>query len=267
MSDYPDWVHPTTNLHCQAPGCTVDPRSPQGNRLTLLGKENSAKWAVEGTDLCVAHHARFPRVLMDLASLWASLENGLVRRGGGERNTGVQTSGIADLSQLWNPYVTEVMHELRDWVAFLGRTVVREHVLPSTYIHKDEHGTSTTTYTRWEDFAGSPRMALAVLAKHEAHWLSAYPGLGPSVLDDAITLRGKAMRALDHDPVRRVGLKASFCGFVLEDVELGQVQCLAPMVGILSDDNRPNTVMCSQHPLEHQQFTKDQWMELHSHAI
>ncbi|WP_213816254.1 hypothetical protein [Glaciihabitans sp. dw_435] len=270
--NYPAYAQPSTEQYCQAPGCKNPNLSDEERLLAAIfrkeGEAFLARTAVPGSDLCTWHHKQFPKVLKDLSSLWPNLETGLYRKGTGQANTAVQTSGVSDIAQMWNPHISEVMHEVEEWLAFIVRTVKTEHELPSTFVHVDEIGRSTTTYTRRTKFTENPRMIFASLAVHEANWLSHHPTLGASLLDDALEHRRNIIRALDTDPVRRVGISNSVCAHEVDDTVFGALICMAPMVGILNeaDSIRPSVVVCSAHPKTHGIFTRDQWMELRTHA-
>lgn len=256
MNNYPSYIKPSTNTHCQAPGCTMT------NNVTTALAESVPRPAAPGTDLCNIHHARFPRVLLDLVSSWTDLEAALYRKpASGPTNDRVQTSTIADLSQSWNPYVTEVMAQIADWTGFLVRTIVRERPRPDDAQAEDPDARRLSIHSRGADASANPRLFLAMIAKHEALWLSSYPNLGSFLLQDAIDFRTEILGALNSSPVRRVGLKNSVCGEVVVDNEYGAFECRAPMVGILRDDGRPSTIVCSVHPRVHARYTREQWME------
>lgn len=251
LDDYPSWTIAELPTFCVAPGCvhktTDDAAGP--------------RFAVEGTDLCNWHHARFPRILKDLADLWPELERALYKNTGAVSNTRVQKSGITDLAQSWNPHVTEVMADLADWTMFMVRTVLRERPLPTTFVHDDDVGRSVTEYVRGLHADTRPRVALIALALHDARWLSGYPSLGPAFLADAIEHRFTVQRALGSESVRRVGLKGAVCGEVVVDDELlGELTCMAPMVAILTPEDRPSSLRCSVHPKTHRAYRPDEWM-------
>lgn len=270
MNDYPYWVNPSTHTHCVARGCNrkIEPGDPD--------QTPGPRYAVPGTDLCNWHHTRFPRLLIDLAELWPSLEQALYKKSSGQTNTKVSSSGLRDIAQTWNPHVTEVMAELADWTRFLVRTVLRERPLP-----EPEITTYDQTDTQWVDgekrvivtsvqhivehthglTTDVPiRLGLAALAQHHARWLSAYPLLGPALLEDAQDHRRDALMAIQSTPVRRVGLKGATCGEVVDVLGAHEFTCQATMVGILGRDDRPSVVVCSAHPKTHRQYTKNEWM-------
>jgi hypothetical protein len=267
MNDYPSRTSPTTATRCAAPGCRLNPESPTALAAALLDPTAPppARPTVTGTDLCAWHHAHFPKVLADLVSLWPVLEGALYRKtAAGEENQRVQTSNVLDLAQSWNPHVSEVMAELADWTGFVVRTVFYERPLPFPTVQEDEDGFRISIHSRGLTLHTKTRDALAALALHDAHWLSSYPLLGPSLLVDAQDLRLTAIRAIDSQPVKRVGISGAICGHVVDDAGFGPVSCMSTMVAILSEDvhARPSVIVCSTHPKSHRQFTRDEWMRL-----
>lgn len=269
MNDYParTGTASTTATHCTAPGCRLNPDHPAALAAALLDPTAPplARFAVEATDLCNWHHAHFPKVLADLVSLWPLLEGSLYRRtAAGEENQRVQTSGIVDLAQSWNPHVSEVMADIADWVSFLVRTVFYERPLPFPTVQEDEQGYRISIHSRGLTLTTPTQHALAAIARHDARWLSGYPLLGPSVLVDAQDLRLTAIRAIDSDPVKRVGINGAVCGQEVADTGFGPLYCMATMVAILSADPRarPSAIVCSNHPKTHRQYTRDEWMNL-----
>jgi hypothetical protein len=276
MHSYPNRVNPSTTVTCTAPGCRHTPTGPTAlaEALDLV----TARPAVEGTDLCQWHHKQLPILLADLARLWPDLETGLYRKASGELNERVQSSGIVDISQSWNPDVSEIMTAIEEWTAFLVRKVLSDYALPEDasevstlkVIVHGEDGTSLETRTETKTtvhahaLAGvsGTRLALSVLARHYASWLSSYPRLGPSVLADAYEHRYAAIQALKTMPVRRVRLANATCGQVITDPDLGAVSCMGIMVAVFQnpDEQRPSVMMCSVHPKTHPRYSKAEWM-------
>lgn len=279
MTAYPAWVRPATTEYCVAAGCRRRPVDDEPEAAP------TPRRAVRGTDLCEVHHDRFPRVLGDLVTLARELEAAQVRRPAPSAGGAVQTSGVSDVGSFWNPAASAVLNEIADWAGFLGRVVVREYQLPDprsrTFTHKTVSWTpdGTRVEQAWDvtdvervthGFAGTepPRTLLAIAAKHYGRWLTSYPALGPALLEDAITFRMQAVRALDITPVRRLRVAGYTCGHVIEDTEWGQLLCGAALSAILrpEDGNRPSQILCSTDPFGHPQLPRDQWMEFAAHA-
>jgi len=280
MHSYPQHVAPSTTDYCLAPGCRINPTSDTALAAAILGAP-LARHAVPGTDLCNWHQAQIPRILNDLVRLWPDLEAALYRKTGGSQNDRVQTSGIVDISQSWNPAVSEIMADVTEWTTRLARTVLDDFTLPAasvdTVVQKSivfaanpEDGSSvvqktqtrTTVHTHRLASVTGTRMQLSVLGRHYAHWLASYPGLGSSILADAFEHRYAVTKALDSTSVRRVRFPAAQCGHVAVDEQLGALSCMGSMIAVFPDpdDLRPTVVMCSIHPKTHPQFTPDQFM-------
>jgi hypothetical protein len=261
MNSYPHWTIYNGHLHCQAPGCRRTHNTP-----ALAEAVPTPRDVIADSDLCSWHTRHFGRVLADLSGVWPVLEQSVYRKtGGGEENQRVQTSGIVDISQSWNPHVTEVMTELAEWTAYLVRTVLHYRLLPeSSIVDEDEHGRHVAVHARGLTTRTHTRDALAALALHDAVWLAGTPTLGPSWLADAQDLRMAAVRAIDSDPVRRVGISGAVCGETVVDAGLGPVSCLSTMVAIISADveGRPSVIVCAEHPKTHRSFTRAEWMDL-----
>lgn len=264
MFDYPHWVTPSTSEYCAAPGCRRKPTDYEIVEAAVLrtALEEGPRWAVDGSDLCNWHHARFPRALNDLVGLWPDLERALYRKSSGQANTAVQTSGVSDLAQSWNPHVTEVMAEVRDWTAFLVRVVLAERPLPPAEIDFVAGGRTIIERSHGIRTDMTPPIQLATLARHHSRWLSGYPFLGPYLLADADELRRKAMNAISAEPVRRVGLKGLVCAQVVGEMMPGiDMTCASALVAILNEDNKPSLIVCAAHPHTHHQYTPAQFME------
>jgi hypothetical protein len=289
MHQYPQTVAPSTATHCTAPGCRIDPNSHIALVAKYSGGTVPARLAVDGTDLCNWHHSQFKKLLGELVSSWPDLESALYRRGGGTTNDRVQTSGIVDLSQSWNPDASETMSAIAEWTDHLVRTVVRYFPLqddvtqtrrtaivdvaaaaPDGFTWGDGKPfvfewteTKTTTRTHTIATVRGTRLQLSVIAQHYAHWLSSYPGVGPALLADVYEHAYAVKKAITAPTVRRVRFGAATCGTTVVDTELGEISCMAPMVAVfpLEDDDRPSVMMCTVHPKTHTQFTKEQFME------
>jgi hypothetical protein len=257
MNDYPARINPPTTTHCTAPNCRT---TPNGGTPALA--EAEPRPVVEGTELCVVHHERFRMTLVRLVNLYPLLEQALTRKSQSDGAGKVQTSGITDLSQLWNPQASEALYELKAWIGFLLRTILTEHPAPETWIHEDENGRSFTYFQRGLTGDERPRLALAAIARHEARWLSSYPTLGAGLLQDALGHCSAAFRAIDAPMVRRVGITGYHCTHELEDSDVGPISCMGDIVAILhSEEHRPTIITCSSNPA-HLRITKDQWMEV-----
>ncbi len=253
MNDYPSWIVSPTSELCVAQGCRQ--KDAAGPRV-----------AAPGTDLCHWHHASFARTLGDLAHMWPDLEHALYRKkAGGKPNSRVHTSGVSDLSQSWNPHVTEVMAQIADWAGFLVRVVLSERPLPPTQVLDTDSGRTWLERAHGIRTDMSTHLQLATLARHHARWLSGYPFLGPHLLADAYALRMDAIRAIDSDPVFRVGVKEAVCGEVIDQVtNTITTICAATMVAILRADGRPSVIVCSAHPKTHRQYTLTEFMGLYA---
>lgn len=245
MTDYPAWVTPATTPLCVAAGCVHRAHV----RLDEL-QEPTPRFAVKGTDLCQWHHARFPRILGDLVTLAGQLDDAQIKKpnsGGGDR---VQTSSVPDAGSFWNPAASAVLSDLEDWSSFIGRTIVHQYQLGESETH------GLTAFT-------APRLVLAIAASHYARWLSAYPALGPSLLNDAIDFRTQALRAIDTVPVKRLRVRGHVCGHLVEEGDWGDLTCGAPLSAILrpEDGGRPSQILCSAEPRNHPQLERARWME------
>lgn len=267
MDQYPATVTPTTVIHCQAAAC----RRERGS--------DEPRFAVAGTDLCNWHHARFPRILLDIAGSWNLLEASLVRRGSSEYKERVQTSGIADVATLWNPTAATAIDEITHYTKFLSRMVLRFRPLPADEItevdrhqvyyddlgqQQVKHFTDRKVVTHSHSLTGQEPVAeqLSRLAHWHSRWLSGYPGEGAIFLERAIENRANLMLALEAPSIRRVGLRNMFCSdAIANDDALGEIVCGAPLVGILpADTDQPSTILCSRNPT-HTKITREQWMQ------
>lgn len=278
MTQYPSWAGRPEHTHCEANGChaTVPGESSE------LPDGTVARTAVPGTGLCRTHHERFGRVVNDMVGLWSQLEGALYRRSSGATNQKVQTSGVTDLSASWNPHASEVMADVREWAAFLVRTVLRDCPPPPPDVRKwmrpvsvrDEHTGQRITQPSFYEHVQTiehnhtiTRMtptpvALAALARHYGRWLSYYPGivpLGPALLADALRLRAQAIAAVQADPVRRIAADLE-CAQQVADEQLELLRCGARMVVILDGNGLPGLMVCSEHPKTHHQYPQDEWM-------
>jgi len=281
MNQYPQSVTPSTSTSCTAPGCRINPTADAALVARMVGEDAPARHAVQGTDLCNWHQAQFPRILKDLVTLWPDLEAALYKRASSDSNERVQSSGVVDLSQSWNPAASEIMADITEWTAMLVRTVLAGFQLPEdaaetkqrNSIKTNEDGSAvvlgwTETRTTVHAHAAAltkdagTRLRLSILARHYARWLTSYPGIGPDALASAHEHRYAAGKAIDSAPVRRVRLGSATCGHIVEDPELGPVSCMAPMVAVFptKEDARPSVMMCTVHPKTHPQFSKAEWM-------
>lgn len=211
-----------------------------------------------GTDLCGQCHQRFPMIVHDLVEYWKPLQVAHVRRPTSkDRSTFQRNAGggeVRDVSALWNPAAAFAIAELTDWTRFLMRTVLRDRAFFGNEVlgFVDDHSTPID-------------VALAQLATHHARWLTEYPTLGPSLVDDVIRLRMLTMKALDQPPVRRVNMRGMFCTDVVEATDYGDVVCGAQMAGILptdtawSADAGPALIVCSANP-SHSRIEARDWI-------
>jgi hypothetical protein len=263
MNDYPHWVVYEKPEHCVAPGCRHKLSPEERLKRSALGLDvtEGPRFAVHDTDLCNWHHTQFPRVLTDLVEHWSLLEKALYRPSTGQANTAVQTSGVSDISQSWNPHVTEVMADVADWTGFLVRTVLRERPVPMPSIIEGAAGRTYIEHSHGLSQRTPVKLQLAALARHHARWLSGYPTLGPALLMDALSYRYQVLQALGADPVRRVGIKGAVCGHVVDQLGDRDLTCPAPMVAILTPDDRPSLMVCSIHPKTHRQYTATEFMD------
>lgn len=236
MNEYPSFRSRSTAVSCQVPNCDR-PNVPD-------------------TDMCTLHHERFPRVLLDLANMWGDLETALYRRSSSQANTKVKSSSLVDLSSSWNPHATEVMSQLAEWTDFLVRIVWNEH--PPTFARME------FDFARIQGGALRTPVALAKLARHFGRWLSSYPGqppLGPDLLRAAQALRADGLRAIQSEPVRRVGYKGLMCSETIGGDEFQDLFCDSPMAVILDQNGNPGLLVCFRHPKTHYQYQHDEWMQ------
>lgn len=256
MSEYPTWVIFNGTQLCVAPGCGRRATDPEDAPVT-------PRLAAVPTDLCKWHHDQFPAILKDLVSLWDSLDSSVIKAPVSGRGDKVASSGIADVASLWNPSVSAVLAELDDWTRFLVRTINRDRPLPTPYFAVDRAGTAILHESSHGLQDRKPRTALAMIARWHARWLSGYPSLGPSLLEDALRHRRAAGRALKASPVVRIHLKGDArCQHVIEENRWGVIVCDAPLVGILRDpsSSAPSEIVCSSNP-SHEQISRAEWMD------
>ncbi|MEP6477828.1 MAG: hypothetical protein ABJB03_00425 [Rhodoglobus sp.] len=276
-AEYPSWVGPSQNLFCVAAACRLNPNTDEGRRaVKLTGRADTARFAVPGTDLCAWHHDHFKRVLTDLLTTYPDLERALYRRPSGESNSPVKTSTVSDISSSWNPHATEMLSAVAEWTEYIVRVIITQRPTPPSTLttwpraevvfqpdgskttrHWME--TKTVEYSHGINPSAPTRLALGVIVSHHAHWLSSYPDLGPAWMREAEKLRINVMNAIDAQPVRRVGLRDSWCQETVDELGDDQLTCSAPMVGILGQDNRPSLVVCAAHPKTHRTYTRDEW--------
>jgi hypothetical protein len=232
---YPAWVIPADADVCAATGAR------HGHQ--------DARPAQKGSDLCIACHRRFPKLLLDLSSYPAVLTDAITaRRGTRYDNPRVQSSP-ADTAPTYNGLADVARTDLADWAGYLVRTIrsegphrdmLRQNMLP---------GESLLAMSRWH-----------------AGWLSHYPGLGPSWLADADRLLRQCGGALDaHAPrFRRVIIREGVCMQEVEDTDLGPIICGAPLVGLIppGGGKRPAEIVCTADPT-HQRIPIEDWILHH----
>lgn len=277
MSQYPEAVQPVTDPLCQASGCRAT--SATGEQLPPSA---GPRPAVPGTALCTVHHGIFARALNELVGVWADLQTALYRSPKGPKNSGVQTSGVSDLSSSWNPYASEVMADITEWTSRTVNLVLAWHPVPPpelrVWIRKRttrDPSTGKRTVREYEhkqiiEFVHSitaeteTPVALATLQRHYARWLSGYPGedaLGPALLADALRLLQQARAAVQQDSVRRVGTSMGFLCLEQVDVPgLSLLACDAPMSILLDAYGKPGALVCSRHPRTHRVYPPVEWM-------
>lgn len=235
MSNYPAWViYPTSDV------CV---RSGSGHK--------DERPALPNTDLCGPCHGRFPRILGDLVSYWRPLHDAIIRRPvrdyTKDRVTG---GGDTDVAAQWNPAAQAVIAELTDWTQYLGRTINRE--CPTTWFTANK-----------EADTGRIDIALAALARWHSRWLTHYPTLGPAWLADALTLRERAMKAVDSraPTFKRVLIRGWMCSDEVEETEFGPIICGGQLVGLLrTDGEKPSTIVCSVNP-NHTRLERKDWLD------
>jgi hypothetical protein len=251
MNTYPTWTIPNGTVLCLAPGCAARPDQDDEDA------PRSPRPAVVGADLCEYHVRRFALLLGDLVGqpgrpgLMQELERSLIRKAGSlpDGEAGVRSSTVRDVGDLWNPAVAAVLYEVRDWAGFLVRVVLREREL---------------ALGEWAGLQphADTKLSLEVIRRHHARWLALYPTLGPAVLVDAIAHRAAALRALQADPVRRVGIRDAFCQVEVGQDDFGIVyECHGRLVGIIRDpkeDPAPSTILCETNPAH--RIDRSQWM-------
>ncbi|NQX36276.1 hypothetical protein [Herbiconiux sp. VKM Ac-2851] len=240
MNEYPAFTDPATwspifrsivNRNFGATALAVVPCPTKGHKFDRPVRP--------GTDLCEECIARFPSVLADLARYWPAVVGAIVKSPSGGGQQKVQTSGVRDVSALWNPAATLVRAELGDWVSFMVRTVYRDRPEPE-WIDR------TLGRVPSADVA----LNLAVLAKYHSRWLASYPRLGAALFADALQHRSAAIRCLQVTPMRRIQLDA-VCTVEVANTQWGPIVCEGQLVAVFphdSDDIRPSQILCTTHP-------------------
>lgn len=268
---------PSTATHCTVDGCRQ-----QGD---LAVPDAGPRIAVPGTDMCTVHHARFARILKQLALTARLLKVAAYSKRPADPDAPkVRTSGIADVSAAWNPAATEALSSIADWTRYLVRMVQTEAPLPPAeervWIRnrtvRDPHSglvvRGAGRYTHRQvvehhhaiDESTDTVLALAALARYYARWLSGYPSVGPDLLAEAVDHAQAAQRALNGPVVRRARVPGASCR---ESVLLGplEVECGAEMF-VLVDMDKPDSeaagrMLCSQHPESHHVYEPHEWAE------
>ena len=261
----PAGVEPTKEpRYCSAPGCRLNPNTPAGALAPV------PRYALEDTELCAWHHARFAHTLKTLAIRWPDLEHALYRRASGRASERVHTSGITDISSSWNPNVTEIMADIRDWTSAAVLLVLNWKPVPAPDIRTDEItdeegnltaiNTTTSTYAHGITVDTTTRIALAALAEHHARWLSGLPE-GPDYLVHVEGLLAAADKAIKTPSVHRLELSGATCQSpeVLEDGTIAI--CGAQMVFIERDVLTPGKLVCSAHPNTHRSWAPTDFMQ------
>lgn len=260
---------------CVAVGCRQRPSPFEVERSDLPAPRR----AIHESDLCRWHVDQLERVLGDLVGLHQLVEQAVLRKPSAKDSAGkVQTSGVRDVGDRWNPTAAHVLATLNDWTGFVVRTVLRDRPLPSvrtreydrTDVYFDREGKRVQndytvthvieTYSHGMTADDYPRLQLAALSQHHARWLALYPGLGGALLDDALDFRRRALAAVDAQTFRRVALPGRYCVEVLEETEFGDVYCYGQLVGIIRErsDRRESVVLCSNDPAH--RIPRSQWM-------
>lgn len=230
LATYPDWVIPNHLEVC----------ARSGSRPGWHAEERPVK---PGTDLCGPCHARFPRILGDLSGYWPDLTAAVVKLPARNYSKDrVKGGSSADVGALWNPAAQVTATELEEWTRYLMRTVLRER----RFYDNEPLG--------FTDDRIPTRLALAQLALHHARWLTHYPTIGPSLVDDAIRLRSRAMAALDQPAQRRVNMTGMYCQQIIAETDYTTEICGAQMAGIIpiGDDSDqtgiPAVIVCGANP-------------------
>ena len=284
MNNYPTWIQPTHNTHCQAPGCATKHSALAAAMTPDSADAPVARVVTAGTDLCVWHHQQFPKVLADLVELRGDLVKAAYTKAKRPDQSKVASSGMQDVGAFWNPYAAAVLAEVTDWTRYLVHIILTERPLPETTIEEihrpqvvwvagervvlENIELKVIEYSHALAVDDDPTLQLAAVQRHHAHWLSAYPFVGPYLLRDALLHRRNALKALDAEAVKQVQLQNGYCHEYIEDGPFGPLVCGAKLYAILrpGDDGKPSEVLCSTNP-RHQQIPRDQWMEFMDAAI
>lgn len=228
---YPEWVETSTPDLCARSGI------PTGHR--------EERRPLPDTDLCGPCHGRFPRILGDLVRYWQPLHDAIIRKPPADYTRDrVDGTSPHDIGSTWNPAAQTAINLIADWTGFVIRTLANEH----------PGGSPVAEATRTD-------IALAAIARWESRWLTHYPTLGASLLDDAIDLRAKAMRAVD--PVtpafKRVLIRGRHCTDTIQDTEWGPIECGGQLIGLLRtlDDQKPSVIVCGTDPTHTRLELKD----------
>lgn len=257
MSVYPDFVVPTQAEFCVRTGARWGHREIRAT--------------VPGTDLCGPCHGRFPRILGDLVRYWRPLHDAVARRPNRDyKQDRVDTSGVKDASASWNPAATTVIVDLEEWTRYVTRTILGECPAPSSRIvNQDKDGTTWADYAHKISEDLPVDQQLATIAQWYSRWLTHYPTLGPSWLDDVITLRQKAMQAVDPGAptFKRILIRGQVCANEVEETEWGPIICGAPLVGLLrtGDGLKPSEIVCSVNPGGHARLERKDWILAQPH--
>jgi hypothetical protein len=235
--DYPAFVAPTTAKYCRRSG-------KRGH--------TQIRPVVPATDLCRECHAEFARNLTHLVTYWADLRESVMRAparvydqtpisGGGGDDT------RRDVSSYWNPAATLVLRDVTDWAGYLARIVGQQQPTDGFQFPT----VRADVLAGWADptIAETP-YALAALERTSARWLSSYPTVGPSLLEDSRRYLWATQRALQTVPVRRIDARDRYCGHVITETDHGDVICYGTLVGVIRDPqgDRPSEILCSNHP-------------------
>lgn len=272
---YPDLYTSPTSPSCVARGCK--------------GPDGEPRPATEHSDLCLVHHERFPRVLLDIAGLWPTVSGAVLRRPvAAESGTAApKGSSIRDVGALWNEAASSALHDGSDWVAFLVRLVRSERPGPDARIrtvartrvfyrsgvrvervvHAFLPDSRTPISHGFPDDA-SPAALLHVLINRHSRWLSGHPdtGLGAQLLADAIELRGRMIASIEGSTVRVVKPHGLFCKAVVSEFitasgEIWDEVCDAQLYGIVRPDDgaHASRLTCSVNPA-HLDLPASAWM-------
>lgn len=264
-----------SSRYCIAVGCRRRPPAEDTETTELP----TPRETVHGSDLCGWHVDQLERVLGDLVGLHQLVEQAVIRKPSAKDSAGkVQTSGVRDVGDRWNPTAAHVLANLNDWTGFVVRTVLRDRPLSPdrtrefdrTGVYFDSQGKRVQndytvtrvieTHSHGMTADDHPRLQLAALSQHHSRWLALYPGLGGAILDDALDFRRRALAAVDAQAFRRVALPGRYCVEVLEETEFGDVYCYGQLVGIIREqsDRRESVVLCSNDPAH--RIPRSQWM-------